>query len=93
MSTRKPREFWIQLGTPDFIAESYQEAQNYCEGLRSELPIVHAIEYIAYAEIKSKLQIAVEALEEVKDHFHYCSVCDAATISYEALNKIKGDAE
>ena len=63
------REFWIQKGTPDLIADSFQEAEGFCIGHRSELPVIHVVEASTYAaleaqlaETKRKLEIAMESL-------------------------------
>ena len=72
------REFWIQKGTPDLIADSFQEAEGFCIGHRSELPVIHVVEASTYAaleaqlaETKRKLEIAKAALKESQETFHY----------------------
>lgn len=64
------REWWIQLGTPDMIGDSFQEAESFCTGHRIEVPIHHVIEYSAYqtavqerASARAELKLVREACE------------------------------
>lgn len=53
-----PREFWIQMGTPDIIAESIKEISE-CRGRhRLHLPIHHVIEYSAYLSERQRREKA-----------------------------------
>lgn len=53
----KPREFWIQKGTPDLIGDSWQEAEGFCVDERCELPIIHVIEKRALDEALARIAI------------------------------------
>lgn len=58
----KPREFWVQKGTPDFICDSWEEAED-CQDSpnRDDLPWIHVIEYSAYTELLGQAKKLAEA--------------------------------
>jgi uncharacterized protein YydD (DUF2326 family) len=67
------REFWIQMGTPDLIAESYLESTGLSEGLRRELPVIHVIERAAYDALEKELSIHLQNGLAAKDQLEELS--------------------
>ncbi len=60
MKTDKAREFWIQKGTPDIIADDVTEYGTTRLNLMS--PITHVIEYTAVEQLEQKVKIINEDL-------------------------------
>lgn len=56
----KPREWWIQLGTPDIIGESAKEMAECQNEHRIHCPIYHVIE-------KSAFDIVIKELDELRE--------------------------
>lgn len=71
----KPKEWWIQKGTPDFICDSWQEANSWQVEYREDLPWIHVIENSAYETVcrerdelevnETKMNAALSAKQEI----------------------------
>lgn len=64
------REFWVQFGTPDIIAESLSEAQACQTPEREHCPWHHVIEYSAYQKLQkenAQLKLDIENINKCAD--------------------------